>query len=230
MRKQSNLCRRWAKGTAVVAATAMSLAMATPATAAPLTGVKSASAEKNVVTVTFEGDIQGRITLLEDGIFRYNIDPSGKFSPYAKPKSDSHTAKIQAQPDTSDKYTRPAANVADRDGKFVITTENGKTVIELDKATAKMSVKLDGKVVMEEAEPLDLDKSTVQKLVKHDGENFFGGGTQNGRFIHTGKSINIKNESNWVDGGVASPNPFYWSSEGYGVLRNTFADGVYDFG
>ena len=230
MRKQSNLCRRWVKGTAVVAATAMSLAMATPATAAPLTGVKSASAEKNVVTVTFEGDIQGRITLLEDGIFRYNIDPSGKFSPYAKPKSDSHTAKIQAQPDTSDKYTRPAANVAERDGKFVITTENGKTVIELDKATAKMSVKLDGKVVMEEAEPLDLDKSTVQKLVKHDGENFFGGGTQNGRFIHTGKSINIKNESNWVDGGVASPNPFYWSSEGYGVLRNTFADGVYDFG
>ena len=31
-------------------------------------------------------------------------------------------------------------------------------------------------------------------------------------------------------GGVASPNPFYWSDAGYGVLRNTFQDGSYDFG
>lgn len=94
-----------------------------------------------------------------------------------------------------------------------------------------MTIKRDGKVVMEEAAPLDLEKgSTVQTLVKHEGEDFFGGGTQNGRFIHTGNSIHIANESNWVDGGVASPNPFYWSSEGYGVLRNTFADGTYDFG
>ena len=94
-----------------------------------------------------------------------------------------------------------------------------------------MTVRSGDSVVMEEAAPVDLsDGSTVQTLVKHDGEDFFGGGTQNGRFIHTGNSINIKNESNWVDGGVASPNPFYWSSAGYGVLRNTFADGVYDFG
>ena len=46
---------------------------------------------------------------------------------------------------------------------------------------------------------------------------------------HRGKSIKIANTNNWVDGGVASPNPFYWSSDGYGVLRNTFADGTYDF-
>lgn len=84
---------------------------------------------------------------------------------------------------------------------------------------------------MEESEPLKIgDKSTVQHLVKDEGENFFGGGTQNGRFVHTGKAINIANESAWVDGGVASPNPFYWSSDGYGVMRNTFSDGKYDFG
>ena len=94
-----------------------------------------------------------------------------------------------------------------------------------------MTVKSGDQVVMEEAEALTVDsKGTVQTLVKHEGEDFFGGGTQNGRFIHTGKSINIANESNWVDGGVASPNPFYWSDAGYGVLRNTFADGSYDFG
>lgn len=228
------LKRSWVKGSAVVAATALSLAIAAPASAAPLTGVKSAEAKNNVVTVTFTDgtkDIQGKITLLEDDVFRYNVDPSGDFSAYAKPKDPKHVAKIQAQPDTSSKYSKPKASVKDQGGAFVISPAGGKTTIELDKATAKMTIKRDGKVVMEEAAPLDLEKgSTVQTLVKHEGEDFFGGGTQNGRFIHTGNSIHIANESNWVDGGVASPNPFYWSSEGYGVLRNTFADGTYDFG
>lgn len=228
------LKRSWVKGSAVVAATALSLAIAAPASAAPLTGVKSAEAKNNVVTVTFTDgtkDIQGKITLLEDDVFRYNVDPSGDFSAYAKPRDPKHVAKIQAQPDTSSKYSKPKASVKDQGGAFVISPAGGKTTIELDKATAKMTIKRDGKVVMEEAAPLDLEKgSTVQTLVKHEGEDFFGGGTQNGRFIHTGNSIHIANESNWVDGGVASPNPFYWSSEGYGVLRNTFADGTYDFG
>lgn len=232
MHKSSILSHRWIGGTAVVAATALSIAIAAPAAAAPLAGVESAAvnAERNyVVDVNFADGIKGKITFLEDGIFRYNIDPSGEFSAYAAPRDEAHAARIQAQPDASKKYAHPQANVSEKDGAIVITA--GTTTISLDKATAKMTVKSGDSVVMEEAAPVDLsDGSTVQTLVKHDGEDFFGGGTQNGRFIHTGNSINIKNESNWVDGGVASPNPFYWSSAGYGVLRNTFADGVYDFG
>lgn len=232
MHKSSILSHRWIGGTAVVAATALSIAIAAPAAAAPLAGVESAAvnAERNyVVDVNFADGIKGKITFLEDGIFRYNIDPSGEFSAYAASRDEAHAARIQAQPDASKKYAHPQANVSEKDGAIVITA--GTTTISLDKATAKMTVKSGDSVVMEEAAPVDLsDGSTVQTLVKHDGEDFFGGGTQNGRFIHTGNSINIKNESNWVDGGVASPNPFYWSSAGYGVLRNTFADGVYDFG
>ena len=48
--------------------------------------------------------------------------------------------------------------------------------------------------------------------------------------MHTGRKIQIVNESAWMDGGVASPNPFYYTTGGYGVLRNTFSDGLYDFG
>ena len=224
--------RNWVRGSAVLATAALSLALATPAQAAPLTGVKDVKASDNVVTVTFaqgDGEVQGKITFLEEDIFRYNVDPAGEFGEYAKPRSEKHAAKIQAQPDSSDKYSHPQAKVDAQGGKFVITA--GKTTIEFDKATALMTVKRGDKVVMEEKAALDLDKSaTVQTLAKHDGENFFGGGTQNGRFIHTGNTINIANESNWVDGGVASPNPFYWSDAGYGVLRNTFQDGSYDFG
>ena len=101
----------------------------------------------------------------------------------------------------------------------------------LDKATGKMSIKSGDRVVVSESASLDLDKKgTVQTLAKEKSENFFGGGTQNGRFLHTNQTIAISNTNNWTDGGVASPNPFYWTSDGYGVLRNTFAEGSYDFG
>lgn len=232
MHHESILRRNWVRGSAVIATAALSLALAVPAQASPLTGVKDAKADKNVVTITFEQDgkdVQGKITFLDDDIFRYNVDPSGEFGEYAKPRSESHKARIQAQPDSSDKYSHPDAQVKDADGKFVITA--GGTTIEFDKASALMTVKRGDKVVMEEQAALDLEKgATVQTLVKHEGEDFFGGGMQNGRFIHTGKTINIENESNWVDGGVASPNPFYWSDNGYGVVRNTFQPGSYDFG
>ena len=53
---------------------------------------------------------------------------------------------------------------------------------------------------------------------------------QNGRFSHKGKVISIENQNSWTDGGVASPTPFYWSTNGYGVMWHTFNKGKYDFG
>ena len=192
-----------------------------------LTAVESAVASENIVTVRFAGGITGKITFLEGDIFRYNVDPTGAFSEYATTVYG-NTVKIPQYPDDYDAYSHPDATVSEAEGYIVITA--GDTTIKFEKATAKMTVLYNGKVVMEEKEPLVLGSQTTQTLVKNDGEDFFGGGTQNGRFLHTGESINIKNESNWVDGGVASPNPFYYSTKGYGVLRNTFLHGVYDFG
>lgn len=187
------------------------------------------STNKNIVHVEFNGDVTAKITFLEDGIFRYNVDPSGGFSQYATPRAASHKGRIQQYPDNSANYTKPAATVSNADGEITITS--GKTSIIFDKETAKMTVKSGSKVVMEEKESLNITKDgTVQTLVKKDGENFYGGGTQNGRFVHTGQEINIANESVWTDGGVASPNPFYYTTNGYGVLRNTFANGRYNFG
>ena len=183
----------------------------------------------NIVIVTFNGGVKAKLTFLEDGIFRYNVDPSGEFSEYAKPRQSSHKGRIQQYPDSSSEYSKPEAKIKDADGKFTITSEN--VSVEFDKETAKMKILSNDKVVMEEKEALAISKSaTVQTLKKNDGENFYGGGTQNGRFVHTGESINIVNEGGWTDGGVASPNPFYYTTDGYGVLRNTFADGKYDFG
>lgn len=183
-----------------------------------------------VAYVTFNDNVTAKITFLEAGIFRYNVDLSGEFSNYASPRSRDHVAKIQAQPDSSGKYDHPTASTGETD--TAVTVTDGTVTLSFEKATGKLTVlNAKNEVVFTEAEALTItDNGTTQKLVRQDGENFFGGGTQNGRFLHTGDTIQVANTNNWVDGGVASPNPFYWTSDGYGVLRNTFAEGTYDFG
>ena len=86
---------------------------------------------------------------------------------------------------------------------------------------------------MREAAPPRLEEGrSAQELRIVAGERFFGGGTQNGRVEHSGSVVRIvttpMNSNQWGDGGVASPCPLFWSSAGYGVLRNTFAPGAYD--
>lgn len=60
--------------------------------------------------------------------------------------------------------------------------------------------------------------------------DYYGGGIQNGRYRHTGKTIAIENQNSWTDGGVCSPAPWFWSTDGIGVLWHTFAKGSYRFG
>lgn len=231
-------------GVCAVFATSLAFAGGVPTTAyadasqassfeGTLTSAVSARVDEStpyVAYVTFNDNVTAKITFLEAGIFRYNVDLSGEFSNYATPRSKDHVAKIQAQPDSSGKYDHPTASTGETD--TAVTVTDGTVTLSFEKATGKLTVlNAKNEVVFTEAEALTItDNGTTQKLVRQDGENFFGGGTQNGRFLHTGDTIQVANTNNWVDGGVASPNPFYWTSDGYGVLRNTFAEGTYDFG
>lgn len=230
--------------TAVMALSAFSTVGTTKVQAADFSGqlesADSVTINGNVATVSFNGGaITGKITFLEDGIFRYNVDPAAEFSDYPTVRGGyPDTGKIVAQSDNSDRYTKPAATDASTDDAIVI--KSGSTTIEFDKDTALMTVKSGDSTVMEEKVPLTFNGSnTVQTLVQHTeksntsetvAEQFYGGGTQNGRLVHTGEVINIANENSYNDGGVSSPNPFYYTTNGYGVLRNTWRDGSYDFG
>ena len=79
----------------IFAAAAVAFAIASPLVApnlayadysGSLKSVEAATVDSGkdyVVNVTFNDGVQGKITFLEDGIFRYNVDPSGEFSEYA---------------------------------------------------------------------------------------------------------------------------------------------------
>lgn len=88
-----------------------------------------------------------------------------------------------------------------------------------------------GKEVMKQLSSVSFAKNSVGlQLQELPQEYFYGGGMQNGRFSHKGRTILIENTNSWTDGGVASPTPFYWSTNGYGIMWHTFAKGKYDFG
>lgn len=88
-----------------------------------------------------------------------------------------------------------------------------------------------GKTVLAQNEPVNFKRTKYTVSFKEQpDEYFYGGGVQNGRFSHKGKKIEIVNTNSWTDGGVASPAPFYWSTDGYAVMVHTFAPGLYDFG
>lgn len=115
----------------------------------------------------------------------------------------------------------------------MITIATDKVALEINKQTTffKLINKVTNRTVVESVAPVDFQKKQVSLSLKEmPDEYFYGGGVQNGRFSHKGKSIKIVNTNQWTDGGVASPTPYYWSTGGYGVMWYTFAPGQYDFG
>lgn len=117
------------------------------------------------------------------------------------------------------------------DSSITVATPKVSVWIDTGSGLMKVTNLSTGAMVMEEVEAPRFDEGKVTiSLRENPDEYFYGGGVQNGRFSHKGKSIAIENQNSWVDGGVASPTPFYWSTEGYGVMWHTFKKGRYDFG
>lgn len=187
--------------------------------------------EGNIVNISHTAGEKTRLTFLEDNLFRLDMEPDGtNFQDYPSPNQPTHTGRIVQQPDQSNEYTKPTPTVIETDDSYVISTPALSLIIQKDDARMTLK-KANGDIVWEEVAPLQYKNgSTIQSLKRKASEQFYGGGTQNGRFVHTGQSIKIENTNNWVSGGVASPNPFYWSTSGYGIVRNTFRKGEYDFG
>ena len=190
-------------------------------------GKNLVSARKvNDTTIELINNQKQRITLdfYGNGIFRLYLDPAGRapHNPEATPAAD-----ILVE--------NPRRGVKSLDLKgdannFTVTTP--QVTLVFDRATGGFVVKkASGEVVFQSLTAPSFDKDgTHLTLANHEGEYFYGGGVQNGRFSHRGQVIAIENTNNWVDGGVASPTPFYWSTKGYGMMWHTFKPGLYDFG
>ena len=201
-------------------------ASAAASTTSAQSPIKSAAKiNPTTVELTYADGKQLTIDFYGDNIFRLFRDDNGGVvrDPQATP-----AAKILV-----DDARRAPMAVDLRQNDKAITVATQRVSISFDKQTGLMNVinTQSGETVVESVQPVSFDKtSTTLTFKARTGEYFYGGGVQNGRFSHKGKSIAIENTNNWVDGGVASPTPFFWSTKGYGLLWDTFKPGRYDFG
>ena len=177
------------------------------------------------VDVLFANQQRMTIDFYGENIFRVFQDNSGGIIRDPKAKPEAQILVDQPRRKVS------GLSVDEKDGYITLTTAQVR--IELNKQTGLMKVfnPLTGKCVIEEVAPVIFGPKEVTVTLKENPEEYFyGGGVQNGRFSHKGKVIAIENQNSWTDGGVASPAPFYWSTNGYGMMWYTFRKGEYDFG
>ena len=185
-------------------------------------------ADGDTYTVS-SGEAKLRIEFQDDDLFRVQLAPDGVFTDPANDDPadpDAPDADIVVKRD----YSGAGSSHQETSTGYVISTDQATLTITRSPLTLSLADE-HGTELWSETQPLSWsDAGTVQSLTRGEQEQFFGGGMQNGRFSHRGEVIDIARDFNWNDGGNPNAVPFYVSSRGYGVLRNTFAPGSYDFG
>ncbi|MEZ5316150.1 MAG: glycoside hydrolase family 31 protein [Vicinamibacterales bacterium] len=174
-----------------------------------------------VVTIS-AGPDQVRVIFYRDDIFRLWLGPDGTFT--------------EAQPDPADAqmvvFDGAPVAVDTRDAGDYWRIASDRLVLRAYKRPLRFALfdRTNTTVVWQETKPLTYGPSTVQTLRRGESEHFYGGGMQNGYFSHRDTSVNIRlNTRGWNDGATPNPAPFYMSTAGYGVFRNTMRPGRYDF-
>lgn len=203
----------------------VALCMATVQATSALTYTK---ASPTAVQFALDNGLQLTLDFYGPNIVRVFCDPAGGAvrDPQATPPAQILDAQPRRAPGTIE--------VKEEDGltqlltsRLIVAVTSAGRLSFVDRASGRSVSSLPA---AEGATFLFEPGSTTLKLTAAKDAWFYGGGVQNGRFSHRGKRIAIVNTNSWVDGGVASPTPFYWSTEGYGLLWHTFTPGSYDFG
>jgi alpha-glucosidase len=163
-----------------------------------------------------------RIIFYRDDLFRIWLGPDGSFTDYPTDPADASLVVFKGDP----------AAMPFRDAGEYYRIETKACVLRVYKRPLRFALfdKDDAAVVWQESRGLSYGPTTTQTLRRGENENFYGGGMQNGYFSHRDTAVNIRlNTRGWGDGTTPNPAPFYMSTAGYGVFRNTIAPGRYDF-
>ncbi|MDR3339661.1 MAG: DUF4968 domain-containing protein [Candidatus Symbiothrix sp.] len=170
---------------------------------------------------TFEftaGYAKVKVIFYRDDIFRIWLAPDGE---YTNPAGNAIVVDYEVK--------NPSISVSQNAQYYKLESKNCILRVYKDPMRFAMYDKTNKQVIWEEVEPIYFGSQTGQTLKEKENEYFYGGGMQNGRFSHAGKELEIADDGGWNDGAHPNPAPFYMSTAGYGVFRNTFAKGKYTF-
>lgn len=165
------------------------------------------------------GAAEARVSFVSAGTFRIELAPDGS---YADP-TGTDIVLPQGAP--------PATRWRDRGDRYELATS--EVTLKAFKSPLRFALhRADGRLLWAESKGLTWDgDKTTQTLARGADEQFYGAGMQNGRgnTSHRGKTVEVGVDYNWNDGGHPNSVPFYLSSAGYGVYRNTYAPNTYSF-
>ncbi|MFJ4970377.1 NPCBM/NEW2 domain-containing protein [Streptomyces sp. NPDC088755] len=165
------------------------------------------------------GPAEARVSFVSEETFRIEVAPDGTFT---DPTGDDIVLPQGKAPRTRWK---------DRGDRYELSTD--EVTLRAYKKPLRFALhRADGSRVWSEAKGLSwTGDTTVQTLARGAGEQFYGAGMQNGRgnTSHRDRTVQVAVDYNWNDGGHPNSVPFYLSSAGYGVFRNTYAPGTYAF-
>ena len=202
-------------------ASLITIAFAGASQAAPLGTMRSlAVTAQQIEFKTDEGSIV-RISLLKPDLFRVWAGSKGQLQ-----DAGDKAAPIVLKRD----YASFPYSVTAPAGYQLVQTS--AMALRIYRSPVRLALyKPDNKtLIWEETQPLELgEKASFQTLSSTPDEAFFGGGQQNGAYAFKGKQLEVSYSGGWEEGDRPSPAPFYMSSKGYGVLRNTWSNGSYDF-
>jgi alpha-glucosidase (family GH31 glycosyl hydrolase) len=176
---------------------------------------------KNQVELTTNKGVAIKIELLRSDVFRIWAGPHGKLV-----DAPNKAAPIVFKTD----YPGVDFKLTDAGDHQLLRTDD--FALRIYKKPLRFALyKTDNKTLLwQELKPLELDADgSYQTLSTNAAEHFFGGGQQNGNFEFKGKTLEVSYSGGWEEGDRPSPAPFYMSTAGYGVLRNTWSNGSYDF-
>ena len=212
---------------------AATLAPSRNAAAAPpgqLGVVTDFDAQGDTYTVT-AGTAKVRVVFEDADLFRIWLAPDGQFTDPANADPD------PADPDAPDAdivvkrdYAGADSHWSDQGDHYLIRTNKAALRVFKDPLRFALYDAANQRLIWAETQPLSWnDNETTQTLARGATEQFFGTGMQNGSFSHRDQTVEISRDYNWDEGGHPNAVPFYASTAGYGVLRNTFAPGSYAF-
>ncbi|MFC7217905.1 NPCBM/NEW2 domain-containing protein [Streptomyces polyrhachis] len=210
--------------TVLLALAAATAGLGTPAQAAPspteqtVGAVTDFSAAGPVFQLT-AGRAKARVSFVTQSALRVEFAPRGKFTDPV----GGDIVLPQSAP--------PTATWRDAGDRYEMST--GAVTLRAYKAPLRFALhRADGSLVWAESKGLSWTaEQTTQTLARGTEEQFYGAGMQIGRgnTSHRGKTVEVGVSYDWEDGGHPNSVPFYLSTAGYGVYRNTYAPNTYAF-
>ncbi|TQK43500.1 alpha-galactosidase-like protein [Streptomyces sp. SLBN-118] len=165
------------------------------------------------------GRAAARVSFVSAETFRIELAPDGAFTD----PTGTDIVLPQGAP--------PATTWRERGDRYELSTT--KVTLRAYKSPLRFALhRADGTRLWAETKGLTWNRErTTQTLARGADEQYYGAGMQNGRgnTSHRGKTVEVGVDYNWNDGGHPNSVPFYLSSAGYGVYRNTYAPNTYVF-